>query len=153
MDALRDWASFGKPRESQLARVKRGDWKVESFSKPIITPWELSLPDDSVNKLLAGFLPKNMDDKWFVYTEGPDTEGNAVVHIIRSWTGFAIADVQLKLVMGDNGQPQDFGAKFTQLTWESDDERARLRTPERVKESVISVCKFQLGIKSLETHE
>ena len=103
-----------------------------------------------MTKLLLGFKPMQMEEKWFVYTDSPDAEGNAVVHMFRSWTGFPIAEVKLKLVMGDNGQQQDFGVKFTELVWESDDERIRSQTEERAKEMVLSVCTWVLGIRSLE---
>ena len=117
---------------------------------PVTTPWEFALPEDAVSNLLTGYLPRQQEDKWFVFTDGPDAEGNATVHMTRSWTGYPIAEVKMKLVMGDDGQPQDFGAKFTEMTWESDNERIRSHDFKKAKENVISVCAWVLGIPSME---
>jgi hypothetical protein len=40
-----------------------------------------------------GHLPTSTSDKWFIYSEGPDTSGKLKVHFHRSWTGMKIATV------------------------------------------------------------
>jgi len=34
-----------------------------------------------------------MEDKWFVYADGPDAKGYITLHLHRSWTGIKVADI------------------------------------------------------------
>lgn len=84
-----------------------------------------------------------MEDKWFVYVEGPDAEGRAAVRFFRSWTGYAM--VSAKLVMGihRDGSAREEGARFTEVTWETDKERYNgdMDAPE----TVLSVARWCMG--------
>jgi hypothetical protein len=42
---------------------------------------------DAMMRIRKGFLPTDMDDKWFSWFEEP------VLHLHRSWTGFCIYEV------------------------------------------------------------
>ena len=43
-----------------------------------------------------------MDDKWYIYSEGPDQTGKLKVHFHRSWTGLKVAE--LFVVMDTKGE-------------------------------------------------
>ena len=116
-----------------------------------------------------------MEEKWFVYTEGPDEdgEGEFVVHMIRSWTGNLLASVRLLVPMGagvregegdgDGENPFDDPpseherregsceegreGKFTEIVWEASGERYRDQTEEGAKEMARGVCEWCLGVK------
>jgi hypothetical protein len=65
-------------------RVRFGDWRHHEMLQPVVTNWDCILPAGSVRKLLTGFRPRDMDDRWFVTADGPDENGDAVVHCVRS---------------------------------------------------------------------
>ena len=43
-----------------------------------------------------------MEDKWFVYADGLDAQGDAVVHMFRSWTGYKMAELKIKAPLDEN---------------------------------------------------
>ncbi len=69
----------------KIEKAKRSDWKIcdmpeqtEHFTVDIV------LTKDEFEKLKNGFIPKEMEDKWFIYFE------DNKLYIHRSWTGFCI---------------------------------------------------------------
>ena len=44
-----------------------------------------------------------MEDKWFVYVDGSDAQGNAVVHMFRSWTENKMAELKIHVPLDDDG--------------------------------------------------
>jgi hypothetical protein len=106
------------------------------------------------------FKPREMEDKWFVYAEGPDEKGVVKLCMCRSWTGARIAEVSLSVTRSlentvegeDKGKWQekedkDWEARITGLTWESDSEVIRGQEEEGAKEAVREVCKWVLGVE------
>lgn len=112
-----------------------------------------------------------MEEKWFVYTEGPDEDGKGqgecVVNMVRSWTGNLLAKVKVLVpngggvreeVEGENpfddpperSERQEGGfceeARFTEIVWEASNERYRDQTEEGAKEMVRGVCEWCLGV-------
>ncbi len=75
---------FGEYAQGLLL-VKKEDWQTcampEANDRFEI---EASLPEDKLNVLRHGHLPREMEDKWFWYMEGD------VLYAHRSWTGFCI---------------------------------------------------------------
>lgn len=84
--------------------------KYTPMENPVTTPWEVSISDTTYKKLSKGFLPEDMDDKWALYADAPDAEGNFVLHMCRSWTG----DEQVALTVQQS--------KITQFQWIKKDE-------------------------------
>lgn len=64
-----------------------------------MTPWRVSIPPESFKNLVQGYIPRDMDDKWFIYADGFTTAGKCSVHMIRSWTGARM--IQLDIDIGD----------------------------------------------------
>ncbi len=53
-----------------------------------MTPWSVAVPTGKLEALVNGFAPKDMDDKWVIFTDGEAVEGNILtVNFHRSWTG------------------------------------------------------------------
>ena len=46
--------------------------------------------DLEAEQLAAGFIPREMEDKWFIFFE------NGLLHMHRSWTGYCIYRVQFE---------------------------------------------------------
>jgi len=89
---LQHWSSFGQRCEPSQRRVGGSEWKTAPFQKPIVSAWNTAIPHTELKKLLNGFRLQAMEDKWFVYADGPDAQGDAVVHMplcICSTSGLA----------------------------------------------------------------
>ncbi|UOG58988.1 hypothetical protein [Leptospira noguchii] len=83
-------------------RAKKTDWNiVEGFRKPIEIACNLEIQADEVENLTKGFVPKDMEDKWFIYFE------EKTLFCYRSWTGHCIYEVSFKDV-GKTLQSQSF---------------------------------------------
>jgi hypothetical protein len=145
--ALRHWANYGQPGEPQAKRVVKEDWKAKEFDKPVTSNWNVKVPKDAVPALLNGFKPQEMEDKWFVYTDGPDDDGIATIHMFRSWTGFPMFEVKLHVpVIVDEPGGDGGAAAFTEITWESSPERISLASEGSSKDEAMTVCSWVLGV-------
>ena len=140
--ALCHWSLFGQKSIPPTHRVQASDCRAKPFLKPIISPWNQTVPRTDVTKLLNGFMAQQMEDKWIVYAEGPDTNGRATVYMCRSWTGHTI--VELKLQMPSEGEDGD--ARFVEIVWESSEERYRGQTEEGAKGLAKEVCRWCLDV-------
>lgn len=70
-------------------------WKREPFTDGIPIPYETTFDAGEFALLAAGFVPQEMEDKWFVYYEEP------YLFFHRSWTGKAV--YRLRLSRTDDG--------------------------------------------------
>jgi hypothetical protein len=113
---------------------------VLPFNKPVTSPWNARIPINAKGqtwkKLLNGFVPSAMEEKWFVYTtgfeEGETGDGNIVVHMHRSWTGLKVAEVHIRVSMPQptrhrrqehNLTPSEL--RIYEFIWESSKETTR----------------------------
>lgn len=65
--------------------VKKSDWKIREMPDKHTTytiVWHFS--EAEMKKLMQGYIPKSMDEKWFTYFE------DNKLYIHRSWTGYCI---------------------------------------------------------------
>jgi hypothetical protein len=62
--------------------------------------------------LYLGYLPYEMSDKWFIYSEGPDALGKLKVHFHRSWTGTKIAELFVVMDVKGGGAGKIVGIKW-----------------------------------------
>ncbi|KAF9736486.1 hypothetical protein PMIN04_009365 [Paraphaeosphaeria minitans] len=117
------WSIYGRSGTPSTTRATASSWEHEPFFKPVTQPWSHVIPYTELSKLLDGFVPDQMEDKWFVYADGPDAQGNATVRFFRSWTGHAMVSAKLVIGLDGDGRVKEEDARFTQLTWETDKER------------------------------
>ncbi|KAI1735357.1 hypothetical protein F4680DRAFT_435637 [Xylaria scruposa] len=112
----------GQPQTRAQASDLR---RLIPFERPHSSPWVVPLPEGAVSKLLLGFRGSSMDDRYFVYADGPSGDGEAVVHIHRSWTGYALAAITIKIPCGRDGQPDPDcdSSKITKITYEASQKR------------------------------
>ncbi|MEH2349124.1 MAG: hypothetical protein V7K55_14130 [Nostoc sp.] len=76
--------------------AKRDDWKTEpmpSASTNIIV--EKLYSQEEFDRITAGVIPEQMEDKWFIFYEAP------WLYLHRSWTGLCIFKVRFEVV-GDS---------------------------------------------------
>jgi hypothetical protein len=72
-------------------------------------PWRVPLTQQQLARLLAGFVPNDMDDKWLVRVLPPDAaDGSARVHnatvwFLRSWTGYMVAELAVEISNSGDG--------------------------------------------------
>jgi len=145
--ALMHWSEFGQKGEPPKERIGPPTKKTEPFEIPITSTWDQIIPWAEVPKLLNGFRPMAMEDKWYVYAEGPDARGHAIVHLSRSWTGYKIADVKLAMPLnGKGGVVADADARFTEITWESSPARHNNQTERGLKEMVVNVFRWCMDV-------
>lgn len=70
--------------------VKKSDWKtLEMPQENEEFILECSLSNEDIELIKEGFLPKEMEDKWFMYYE----DDKLFIH--RSWTGYCIYIVDM----------------------------------------------------------
>ncbi|MEZ8132037.1 hypothetical protein, partial [Enterovibrio norvegicus] len=70
--------------------LTKSDWKTEPFPiKKDDLGYEGFFCDEDAEKIMSGHKPEDMDDKWFIYSEG------GWVYFVRSWTGHHIFALQL----------------------------------------------------------
>lgn len=66
-------------------KATKKSWKNEKMSKEReLLSFEALYSDLDADKMMNGYLPKEMEDKWFIYFH----KGRLYFH--RSWTGYCI---------------------------------------------------------------
>lgn len=139
-EALFHWSLYGQKSDPTTHRVQASECNAKPFVTPIASPWNQPVPSAEVPKLLNGFAAREMEDKWIVYADGPDEQGRATVHMLRSWTGHKMAELKLQV-------PDDEGdAHFVEIVWESSQERYRNQTEEGAKAMAREVCRWCLNV-------
>ena len=120
-------------REEEEEEVK--PWDTQPIPAPVSGPWGLYITRSDLAKLIAGFRPDSMDDKWVVESDVPDRNGNIAVHFYRSWTG----NEQFWIEVAPEGHSGDGVAEVTEITWD------RRFGQESAINLVTSVCIHVLG--------
>jgi len=71
-------------------KAKKSDWKNFPISdRKEKIPFERFYSDVEAEKIFNGSIPKTMEDKWFIFSEGD------WVYFHRSWTGHCIFALKL----------------------------------------------------------
>jgi hypothetical protein len=120
--------------------------KVVPLTNPTTAQWAHPLTHSDYNKILKGFMPQDMDDKWMIVTDTPSAEGNTVVHICRSWTSYEW--YSLTITAGDSKdiEAKDWGT-IAEISWNKETlgNLGTETTEEEAKETAIAFCKHWLG--------
>lgn len=120
-------------------------------TKPIENPksgrWGLRIKHADLIKIIAGFQPVEMEDKWVVRSDALDRQGDIIVHFYRSWTGhetFRIRIIPDNRKTDSSGIIESGGAEIAEITW------GRAFKEEDAKETVTLICTHTLGCKGVE---
>ncbi|OIW27192.1 hypothetical protein CONLIGDRAFT_645486 [Coniochaeta ligniaria NRRL 30616] len=144
--SIQHWSVYGQKGEPSARRIEPEEWEVKSFKRPASTKWKGSVPADQVLQLLNGFCPTVMEEKWFVYSDGPDAAGNAAIHMHRSWCGEKMVELRIKVPLED-GELANADARIKEIVWESDPTRWRWASEEFAKATAIEVCDWVMDVK------
>jgi len=132
-----------KPRVVSLHRVLPTDQATSPFppSPQIHTvSWNVFLGPEQVYSLVMGFCPTTTDDKWFVYSQGPDKTGKLKVHFHRSWTGMKIAELFIVVDLKGEGAGTIVGVKWNGTT------QTNSMDEDEAKYMVSTTCSWVLGV-------
>lgn len=102
--------------------------------------WNVFVTPEQVHKLFMGFKPEQMEDKWFVYSEGPDRAGKLKVHFFRSWTGIKIAELFVVIDLKGEG-----AGKIVGIKWNASDETNAM-DEEEAKYMISTTCAWVLKV-------
>jgi hypothetical protein len=81
-------------------------WKHKPFKDGIPLPYQAIFDSEQFARVRAGFVPQEMEQKWFIYFEEPH------LFIHRSWTGRPVYRLALRKV--------EKGAEVTEALWSKD---------------------------------
>jgi hypothetical protein len=100
--------------------AQRGDWKTEPMplSSKLIAVNEIYTRVD-FDYIIAGVIPREMEDKWFVFYEEP------WLYVHRSWTGYCIFRVRFEVVEEVAGISEVWVNRDTEQYTETEDLRDR----------------------------
>jgi hypothetical protein len=141
--SLEHCSLFGYPDGLPSERVTTGHWTSRPFTAPLTSAWDVPIEPEHLRKLIIGFQPQVMEDKWFIYSEGPDAEGRLFVNMHRSWTGLKV--FQLELRAGEKGQQQQPPTCIVAITWESSPKNITIENEAEAKSFAADVCRWVLG--------
>ncbi|KAJ4352253.1 uncharacterized protein N0V89_007600 [Didymosphaeria variabile] len=133
-----------KPQFESRRRVLASDMRTTPFpASPFVQTlaWNVFLTPEQAYSLVMGFRPKETEDKWFIYSQGPDHSGKLKVHFHRSWTGMKIAELFVLIDLKGEG-----AGKIVGIKWDGSDQTNGLEQ-EEVKYMVSTACAFVLGVK------
>ncbi|KAH6669864.1 hypothetical protein B0J14DRAFT_565638 [Halenospora varia] len=145
------WSVFGRRGQRSPTRVRPSAWgKLEPFlSEPSREEWTIPIPFGALGTLLNGFLPREMEDKLFIYANGPDAEGNIKLHFHRSWTGNKEVECEIKTTGDQKDEADAWKSEFKSIAWMADDNM----NEEMAKYIVLEACHWLLGVKLVENIE
>ncbi len=78
-------------------------WKHEPFEEGVALPYQAIFDTEEFDRLKMGLIPRQMEDKWFIYYEEPH------LFLHRSWTGQSVYRLNLRNVLT--------GAEVTEALW------------------------------------
>ncbi|KAG7136365.1 hypothetical protein HYQ45_006066 [Verticillium longisporum] len=110
---------------------------------PIVSEWKLDLSQSDVTKLLKGFQPLSMEDRWMSRAEGPDADGIFLASLYRSWTANQQFQIKGRISsqQGADSKGSGYRAQIEELTW---DNGQATSTETAAKDMAISVMRWIL---------
>jgi hypothetical protein len=86
---------------------------LKPMKKPLTAPWGLAISDSDMEKLKAGFRPRNLDDKYAFQIE--DENGNISIHITRHYVH---EEEYILHITPKPSNDNSASAKIHSITWE-----------------------------------
>ncbi|RSL47256.1 hypothetical protein CEP54_013495 [Fusarium duplospermum] len=122
---------------------------MRRIEKPKSMPWKARLSGSDMTKLLKGFQPSEMEQKWVIAASGPDDKGIIDVHLCRSWTSYEIYTVRVRVLAGEDGKPGDAeknrGEVF-EILYETSNEFNNTCDSE-IEDMAVGLCRGFLGVE------
>jgi hypothetical protein len=133
---------------TSTSKVLVSDMQTSPFpqsSRINTVAWNVFLTPEQVFSLFMGFKPIKMEDKWSIYSEGPDNSGKLKVHFHRSWTGLKIAELFVLIDLKGLGAGKIVGIKW------NGSEQTNGMSEEEAKYMISTTCAWVLKV-DIETH-
>ncbi|KXH43817.1 hypothetical protein CSAL01_03979 [Colletotrichum salicis] len=140
------------PSESSSKRVTGSNWgDLHPIGNPATAAWNLCISSTDAAKLLFGYQPTSMEDRWMCRSDGPDVQGAMVVHVYRSWTGHEQFQIRASTRAVSDGpgpaaEGADVGADITEIMWDQGSGPVQVGEKE-AKDLVIMVFRRVMGCK------
>lgn len=116
------------------------------MKKAVVATWDVNVSPTGLRKLINGHYPRDMEDRWFCYSEIADPGGRMLVHLGLSWTGCEQAILTASVARNSKGEIQiDAGAKIISITWETEGRPRWQVTEAEAKREAWFVCEEILG--------
>ena len=143
---------FGRHGHLQALRSTGHSWQRKPFKRPCHLKWRIPLSTAHLLRLIHGFRPVEMEDKWFIYADGPDVRGDATLHFHRGWTGDKVAQLEIKVSWGDDGAAEEWTGEIVELVMEGEVEEAADddTVEEMTKFQVLEACRWVLGVQLVD---
>ena len=101
----------------QSQKATRDSWTTNPMTKKTKKIFcKIDISPEVYERLLYGFLPRDMDDRWFWYM---DSEKNKI-HVYRSWTGMKIYEVTLEPYSNENTKKKKCSHQITEVLANND---------------------------------
>jgi hypothetical protein len=114
-------------------RVRKSDWSTFDMPHPCeVATMNRPLSEEEYQALVSGFIPRDMDDRWFLYVQ------NDWVYLHRSWTGHCIFKLKLEVSSGN--------VILTDIHINRDSDQYRSINSEADKDEANSVLTSLLGL-------
>ncbi|ODA80024.1 hypothetical protein RJ55_02982 [Drechmeria coniospora] len=128
------------------SRVDASQWQHRPMQRPARAPWNVEIPSSDVANLLRGFVPIEMEDRWFCYADAADADdGTMLVHLCRSWTGAEMVVLAVRTTLDATGAvDESAAARVTEIRWEEAGEEGD-RGEASAKETAEMVCRVVLN--------
>lgn len=157
--ALMHWSAYGafndRPDDPKTPRAAASTWgKCTPLLKPVSLPWDVPVHQDDVHRMIQGFIPKEMEDKWFIWSEDIqvlDREGETVpglrVFFVRSWTGLTVLELEVAFSreLDEAGRPRS--TRVTKLTYETSKKSVNGVNEDWAKETARETCAWVLRVR------
>lgn len=104
----------------------------------VLTHRFMSTTADTSGRIIAS------EDKWFIFAQGPDSQGEVRLHIFRSWTGNKQIELVIDAGVDGYGMNGD-GAMIKEIIWESS-EKGSYGMVERYKQITREIFSWVLDV-------
>jgi len=154
-NSLLHWVTYGMASDRGFEpRVGASRWTKE-FITPKTVPWNASIRPQDIDKLIRGFQPREMEERWRIYSQDvfdPVRRGRVTgiqVSLHRSWTGHKIFELGVKFSEDLDADGVPTAAWVTGLTYEKDKEAVRSANAGWAQSEAANVCRWVLGVEIL----
>ena len=113
--------------------------EVHPLENPATAQWGRTLTHSDYSKMLKGFSPQDMEDRWMILTDTPDAQGNTVVHAYRSWTSQEQFSLTIAVGNPNKTEAKDW-ATIVKISWNEQPGEIQI-TEEEAKEFAVNLCK------------
>lgn len=118
--------------------------KIIPIEAPRRAAWRRPFSYSDYTKMLKGFSPEDMDQRWAIQTDQPDVQGTSVVHICRSWTGHEYYAFTITAGKHDQKDATRWGV-ITEIIWMKKDIVSEDVSEAQAKETAVNWSRALMG--------